>query len=109
MSAIHALAFDEPLLSQLVFFLLAGGLTALLLRRIARNRRRLLVAWAEEHGFAIVKMKHRLFGFGPFAFRSKGYWIYRVHFRDSQGKELTGFARVGGFFFGNHVDVDFDQ
>ena len=72
----------------------------------------ILDSWAEQNGFEIVSRDRRSVVTGPYFFsKTKGQDVYYVTVQYPDGKQRSGYVRVGGAILGmvsDAVDVTWD-
>jgi hypothetical protein len=62
------------------------------------RRRQLLRNWADDKGLEILDSKERVFFCGPFTWsRRRQQTVYFIRVRDKDGRERSGWARVGRY------------
>jgi hypothetical protein len=67
--------------------------------------RKLLEQWAAGNGYNLLLAERRLFWLGPFWWHtSKGQVVFHVTVRDQEGRERSGWVRVGSHFGGLFSD-----
>ncbi len=85
------------LVAMLALLLIGIGLT--MWQRERAND--MLNKWAAQNQFRIEQREHRLFRKGPFLWTTgRGQYVYRVVVRDQNGRERTGWVRLGSWLFG---------
>lgn len=70
--------------------------------------------WAGNQGYTVSSSRLCLGRIGPFSYfgTSGGQTIFRIEVIDQEGRHRSGYARVGGFFFGlmrKRVEVKWDR
>ena len=67
-------------------------------------------AWARENQLEILRRESRQLLRGPYFFSGKGYHVYYISARTTQGKRRHGYLRVGRSFpfLPYRVDVSWD-
>ena len=74
--------------------------------------RKLVRKWADENGYTLLKMEHRLFRKGPFLLTGRNQAVFKVVVRDESGLQQTGWVRCGSWLagiFGNDVEALMDE
>jgi hypothetical protein len=75
--------------------------------------RKILEGWAAGSGFNILRAERRVFWMGPFWWRtSKGQAVFYVTVLDQEGRERSGWVRVGSYFgglFSDKVTVQWEK
>jgi hypothetical protein len=65
----------------------------------------LLEGWARRHGYQMVRQEYCHFFKGPFFWTStKSQVVYFVTVLDREGRQRTGWVRLGGYFLGLFSD-----
>ncbi len=74
--------------------------------------RKMVRRWAEENGYTLLKMEHRLFRKGPYLLTGRNQAVFKVWVRDENGLKQMGWVRCGGWLlgiFGNDVEAQMDD
>jgi hypothetical protein len=83
-----------------IWFLLLGVLVVNYAWEYFRGRA-LLNRWAEENGFEILYSRRPILNAGPFTWHtSRWQVVYSVRVRDRQGKDRSGWVKLGSFWGG---------
>jgi hypothetical protein len=99
-------------LPQLGVLALLGGaiwFAASLMASWDRQGRNMVKHWAEDNGYQLVSLEHRVLNRGPFGLStSRMQMIYSLVVMDESGLVRQGWARCGGWFAGvasGQIDV----
>lgn len=98
---------------RLLFFLLIPAVAVLSTVLSMVRSSKLLHTWAARNGYRIVQQQRRWLRKGPFLFRtSRAQTVYRITVANAAGRERTGWAKCGNWFFGlfiNETQVQWDE
>ncbi|MBN1657432.1 MAG: hypothetical protein JXA93_03470 [Anaerolineae bacterium] len=92
--------------------LIVVGLVALVIYVHISRSQKLLRRWADENGYELLNVEHRMFRKGPFVWSSRGQTVYRVEVRDKGGIVRKGWVRCGSWWagvFSDKVEARWDE
>jgi hypothetical protein len=80
---------------------------------LMKNRsEQILFKWADENGYQLLDLQHKMIFQGPFGLSSKNQTIFRIAVEDAEGIQRTGWVRCGSFVLGiinDKVEVKWDK